>query len=203
MKNITKNYTLYTFEELSEKAQEEAMRSFSNDSYDFAMLGVNEKFIEIFDEYFYGESYQKCEMTKFYTGGGMITGTLNPYDVLEVVTQRYPDEELRKEMEMILTENHHLDIEVKSAGAYVYGESYIDQILYYNAETDEEKVVLNERLNNAIVRLEEIILQDFTAMSEKLLLEEEGLIDFYTDDDYIVSEIEGSLFLEDGTLFAA
>ena len=109
MKNITKNCTLYTFEELSEKAQEEVRRSFSNDSYDFAMLGVDEKFIEIFDEYFYGESYQKCEMTKFYTGGGMITGTLNPYDVLEVVAQRYPDEELRKEMEMILTEDHHLD----------------------------------------------------------------------------------------------
>lgn len=196
MKTITENNTLFAYEELSEDAKH-AVR---NSILDITSLKVESHLEEElqnllnsygFDVFGFSCIHNAIKFQEFTSGGGQLYGEIKALDAFDAITELTSrDEDLYREMEMLLTGTNGMEIEVTVSGdVYMYAEEHLDTLIHWNTESDEDALDLRERFALAVEKIEKMLKSIFAKMSKEYATIYREVIDF----NYSIPALEKTL----------
>lgn len=206
MKQITKTYNVYKYNELSEKAKEKAKEWYLNaqDPYTFKAI------IEEDLKYLFPNSSLSCQFSLSYCQGDgfNIYGDLNLSDIFDVLETskaselKNLDHFTEKEKRTLEFYNNYYMIKLPE-NCLSYSYCIVDCIDLFNDMIDELEYNDIRNINkNIIKRLENVIIKIFNTLCDKY--ESEGYKYFYeiSDLDMIeYCEINNYLFYENGKIY--
>lgn len=158
-------------------------------------------FKELFNQYWYDESYKHCTFEVNPLGQGQITGLLKQEDVYRAISRGHYLPEYLGEMKSILLGTFGMSIEVESSGnIFLYKEPVFNSYIERNMKQGQSPESLKPRFHELISRIERAIKEDFFSMSESY---QEKLDELIAADKKETEELLNGkeVFLVDGTYF--
>lgn len=203
MKKITKEYTVYTFNELNKETQNKLIESYKKNEFNMEIHNDNfhQDTIEYLKSEFVNSDLEIYYSLSYCQGDGLyITGNLNLLDMLEKIKEQFNNKELK-------TLKHYIN---ESDGFVKLHNNNWYYDFHYEDNAAELRFALLDNISYRYSNINYELIQKFSFSASQFLydlskeLEKQGYKDIYEiDDEEAIEwyECNDFMFLENGEFF--